>query len=379
MNKILSFHFYLLFFLGLSIPQHWDIGVWVNGVTIYLEDAISISILLTILFISLAKLRVYYINPYLLALLLFVFIGLAWGLAINGLSVNTFRDLRIVCELLVISYALSIIEFKKSDATFVSKLIFAGLIIYFIQYMYSYLSGSYLMSMADSTQSMGFSRINLSNHVIAILGLPLIYHSCRPLFYPVLTLVCIIALLGLKRTDIGLILLTLLFLLKGMKPKNLIYLLTASILLLISLSQSIFAERFENIVDGSADTRWFGIINAFNMFLDSPWLGFGFGSEMQVTITSVGGVDLSKTYIDNSYITLLFKTGILGFILYFIFYFGVLVNSRNFFYSVQNLQFISFGLFSAFMFTGPRTVLYFFPLLYLTAISINVKNNTLRV
>lgn len=371
-----------LFSIGIVIPQHWDFGIQISMVTIYYEEIIVLFLIILVFckfLIDLSfKKKYLYMLYFIVTILFFILVGIMYK---NTLIV-IFKDIRVLLELAIILISISYVKFNKYELNFLIYLVTFSISIYFLQYMYSFLFETYLMNLMDEGMSLGLKRINLGNHIAVVFMLPFIYYLNKKLFYYIFFIVAVISVLSVKRTDIGLLLLLSLLFVKKFNLKYLILLFGILILITSSIFVTSLGDRFFNLFDGSADTRLYGIINAFSEFIEKPLIGYGFGKEMIVTIQDIGGVDLSKNFIDNSYLTILVKMGAIGFILYIIFLLKITNSQFNKITLVYYFLIFGYAFFSAYLIIGSRILLYAIPFAFLCTKNINFggiyENSILR-
>lgn len=356
---------FLLFSVGIMIPHHWDFGIDIGYLTIYYEEVIVMFLFPLIILKLLVTLKINKNILYILLLFFIIIFFSSFGLLNANSLIIIFKDIRIIMEVGIILFAISLIKLKYQDMIFLQYLIAFSMTIYLFQYLYSFIWETYLMTIMDEGMSLGLKRIVLDNHVAVLFMLPFIYFMNKKIFIYLFIIIFIISLLSMKRTDIGLLLILSLLFIKELNIKYIAIFIFVLILFAIIILNLEFGSRFLNIIDGSADTRLYGIITAFNDFLEKPLFGYGFGKEMVVTIKNIGGVDLSKNFIDNSYLTLFVKIGLIGFLLYISIFIKLIYKEINRSIVVFMLLFFSFGFFSAYMLTGSRMTLYIIPFAYL--------------
>jgi len=356
---------FLLFSVGIMIPHHWDFGIDIGYLTIYYEEVIVMFLFPLIILKLLVTLKINKNILYILLLFFIIIFFSSFGLLNANSLIIIFKDIRIIMEVGIILFAISLIKLKYQDMIFLQYLIAFSMTIYLFQYLYSFIWEAYLMTIMNEGMSLGLKRIVLDNHVAVLFMLPFIYFMNKKIFIYLFIIIFIISLLSMKRTDIGLLLILSLLFIKELNIKYIAIVIFVLILFIIMILNLEFGSRFLNIIDGSADTRLYGIITAFNDFLEKPLFGYGFGKEMVVTIQNIGGVDLSKNFIDNSYLTLFVKIGLIGFLLYISIFIKLIYKETNRSIVVFMLLFFLFGFFSAYMLTGSRMTLYIIPFAYL--------------
>ena len=356
---------FLLFSVGIMIPHHWDFGIDIGYLTIYYEEIIVMFLFPLIILKLLVTLKINKNILYILLLFFIIIFFSIFGLLNANSLIIIFKDIRVIMEVGIILFAISLIKLKYQDMIFLQYLIAFSMTIYLFQYLYSFIWETYLMTIMDEGMSLGLKRIVLDNHVAVLFMLPFIYFMNKKIFIYLFIIIFIISLLSMKRTDIGLLLILSLLFIKELNIKYIAIFIFVLILFAIIILNLEFGSRFLNIMDGSANTRLYGIITSFNDFLEKPLFGYGFGKEMVVTIKNIGGVDLSKNFIDNSYLTLFVKIGLIGFLLYISIFIKLIYKEINRSIVVFMLLFFSFGFFSAYMLTGSRMTLYIIPFAYL--------------
>lgn len=88
------------------------------------------------------------------------------------------------------------------------------------------------------------------------------------------------------------------------------------------LQMSINSVTGEGKVDSSTEIRTILIKTGIEQFLKNPILGVGIGNSSYITMESIG----RPTYLHNNFVELLATTGIIGFALYYLVYFYIIIN-----------------------------------------------------
>lgn len=376
-NMSLQSHFVALFMcLGMAIPQFHTFGFPVGFAFIYIEE-LFLGLLITITLVGLIWKGKFSKNGFILLILwvFLVLIGFARAVQFGNNLTDILRDLRIpICYLCLIPLIINL-RLRIGEVRYVIKAACVGIAVFTILDLISLATNSLLMNFRNEKMVAGLgNRLVYGNEIIPVFMMPLMIWGFRNKLWSgrltgyVIFVAIILTFIAYKRTLLGLWIIALVLTgLMGLRFKR-----KLRFFALIILCTIVFVPFFLNTklyerisgafegVEGSYQVRMFAYATNAVKILDHPLVGHGFGARMLVSLKGVHGQGHEHTFVDNSYITVLYKVGILGFVLWltWLYVFFTKLESEKGIILIYVIMWALFAVFSAYISNTNRTICY---------------------
>ncbi len=394
-NVGLQAHFVGAFMcLGMAIPQYHAFGLPVGFAYIYVEELFfAFLLLISVMNLFLTGRFSRKGFKFLFLGTILIGFGLVRALQMHNDFVDILRDLRIpFCYLAFIPLIVNL-RLTLDEVRYVVKAACVGIAVFFLLDVVSLATNSLLMSYRNPKMVAGLgSRLVYGNEIIPVFLVPLmIWGFRRKVFSGAATLYVILMAIMLtfiayKRVLLGLWVIALVLtgtlgLSLRRKIKFVALLGLCGALALPFFLQTQLAGRILPLfsgeeVEGSYQVRMFSYATNALKVLEHPWAGHGLGARMIVALKGVHGQGEEHTFVDNSYITVLYKVGVVGFLLWlaWLYLFFTNLEAERGIVLIYALMWALMAIFSAFISNTVRTVAYLmFIMLFIRDISRHLR------